>query len=140
VSAEAPLLARFRNWAARLKSEVVALGFCARHPRTPFLAKALAVLVVAYAVSPIDLIPDFIPVLGYLDDLLLVPAGLWLTLRLVPPDVMDECRGQAARWLDEGRERPRNRAASALIIVLIVGAWLALLWLAWRSVQDWLIA
>jgi uncharacterized membrane protein YkvA (DUF1232 family) len=140
VSAEARPLARIRNWAGRLKSEVVALGFCARHPRTPLLAKLLAILVVAYAFSPIDLIPDFIPVLGYLDDLLLVPAGLWLTLRLVPRDVMEECRDQAARWLDEGRERPRNRAATALILALIVAAWLALLWLAWRWARDWLTA
>jgi uncharacterized membrane protein YkvA (DUF1232 family) len=140
VSTEAGPLARIKNWAGQLKGEVVALGFCARHPRTPLLAKVLAILVVAYALSPIDLIPDFIPVLGYVDDLLLVPAGLWLTLRLVPAEVMGECRSQAARWLEEGRERPRNRAATAFIIALIVAAWLGLLWLAWRWARHWLIA
>lgn len=129
---------RIRAWAAQLKGEVVALWYCARHPRTPFLAKALALLVVAYAVSPIDLIPDFIPVLGYLDDLLLVPAGLWLTIRLVPRDVMEECRGQAASWLATGQESPRHRAATALVVALIVAAWLAVLWLGWRWAQHWL--
>jgi uncharacterized membrane protein YkvA (DUF1232 family) len=136
--AERDWLNRIRDWAARLRSELIALGFCARHPRTPFLAKALAVLVVAYAFSPIDLIPDFIPVLGYLDDLLLVPAGLWLTIRLVPREVMEECRAQAASWLQEGRERPRNRAATALVIALIAAAWLVVLWLGWRWAGGWL--
>jgi uncharacterized membrane protein YkvA (DUF1232 family) len=138
VTGDPPPRGRIRDWAALLKRDVVALWFCARHPRTPVLAKALAFLVVAYAFSPIDLIPDFIPVLGYLDDLLLVPAGLWLAIKLVPRDVMEECRGQAARWMQEGRERPRNRAATALVVGLIAAAWLALLWLAWRWAGDWL--
>ena len=83
---------RLREWGQRLKQDVVALWFCIRHPRTPFIAKALAVVLVAYAFSPIDLIPDFIPVLGYLDDVLILPAGIWLVLKLVPPDVLAECR------------------------------------------------
>lgn len=133
------LLNRVLDWASRLKSELVALWFCARHPRTPLHAKVFAFVIVAYAFSPIDLIPDFIPVLGYLDDLLLVPAGLWLTIKLVPHDVMEECRGQAADWLREGGGRPRNRGATAFVIALIVAAWLAVLWLAWRWAGDWLI-
>lgn len=130
------LLDRIRDWAARLKSELAALGFCARHPRTPWIAKALAIAVVAYAFSPIDLIPDFIPVLGYLDDLLLVPAGLWLTIRLVPRDVMEECRTQAADWLRAGGGKPRSRAATVLVVAVIAGFWLAVLWLAWRWAEG----
>ncbi len=116
-----------REWAQRLKRDVVALWFCTRHPRTPFAAKALAAAVVAYAFSPIDLIPDFIPVLGYLDDLVLLPIGVWLVLKLVPPDVMAECRGQAARWLDEKNARPPSYLGAAFIVAL----WLAVLFLAW---------
>ena len=118
---------RLREWARRLVSEVAALWFCTRHPRTPPLAKALAIVVVAYAFSPIDLIPDFIPVLGYVDDLLLVPLGVWIVLKLVPADVMTECRQQAGRWMEERRPKPRSYTAAVLIVAL----WLALIWLAW---------
>ena len=119
---------RLKEWARRLASEAVALWFCARHPRTPLAARLLAAAVAAYAFSPIDLIPDFIPVLGLLDDLLLVPLGVWLTLKLVPAEVMLECREQAARWLAERAPRPRSYAAAAVIVV----AWLAALaLLAW---------
>ena len=79
----------------RLKREIHALALAARHPRTPWYAKALIGGVVAYALSPIDLIPDFIPVLGYLDDLVLVPLGIVAAVKLVPPDVMAECRARA---------------------------------------------
>ncbi|HKA39996.1 MAG TPA: DUF1232 domain-containing protein [Burkholderiales bacterium] len=125
---------RLREWARRLKTELVALWFATRHARTPFLAKALAVAVVAYAFSPIDLIPDFIPVLGYLDDVILLPIGIWLVLKLIPADVMLDCRDQAARWLADRQPRPRSYAAAALIIVI----WLAALWLAWRWTESWL--
>lgn len=125
---------RLKEWARRLKSELVALWFCARHPRTPFAAKALAAAVVAYAFSPIDLIPDFIPVLGYLDDLILLPIGVWIVLKLVPPDVMLECRNQAARWLDEKNTRPRSYLGAAFIFAL----WLAALFLAWWWAQSWI--
>jgi len=128
-----PRMKRLREWAQRLKGEVVTLWFCTRHPRTPFIAKALAMGLVVYAFSPIDLIPDFIPVLGYLDDLIILPAGVWLVLKLVPDDVMVECRAQAARWLEEQRPRPRSYLGAVLIVIL----WLALLWLAWRWAQAW---
>jgi uncharacterized membrane protein YkvA (DUF1232 family) len=90
---------------------VVALWIAARDPRTPLLAKLLAGFVAAYALSPIDLIPDFIPVLGYLDDLLIVPAGIWLAVRQVPPALMAEFREQA-----DSRARPRSRVAAAFSI------------------------
>lgn len=87
---------RLRRWANTLKREGAVLALAARDPRTPWYAKALAALVVAYALSPIDLIPDFIPVIGWLDDLLLVPLGLWLALRLIPRPLMAEFRLRAS--------------------------------------------
>ena len=129
---------RIREWAQRLKGEVVTLWFCTRHPRTPFVAKALAVALVAYALSPIDLIPDFIPVLGYLDDLIIVPAGIWLVIKLMPADVMAECRAQATRWLEERRPKPRSYVATAIVVALIVVCWLGVLLLAWRWTESWL--
>ncbi|MGH8354656.1 MAG: YkvA family protein, partial [Pseudomonas sp.] len=82
------MLNSLKGWARALQREVIALWFCSKHPATPLAAKLLALAVVAYALSPIDLIPDFIPLLGYLDDLLLLPLGLWLALRLTPPEVL----------------------------------------------------
>ena len=125
---------RVTDWARQLKAELVALWFCAKHPRTPLHAKALAMAVVAYAFSPIDLIPDFVPILGYLDDLVLLPLGVWAVLKLVPSDVMLECRDEAARWLADRRPKPRSYVAAAFIIVI----WLAVLWLAWRWAESWL--
>jgi uncharacterized membrane protein YkvA (DUF1232 family) len=122
------------NSARALKQELAALWFCSRHPRTPFIAKALAATVVVYAFSPIDLIPDFIPVLGYLDDLILVPIGIWIVLKLVPDDVMNECRAQAAQWLAQRQPKPRSYVGAAIIVAI----WLLLLWLAWRWAQSWL--
>ena len=82
-----------RIWAKRVKRDGVTLWFAGKHPKTPWYAKALGLFVVAYALSPIDLIPDFIPVLGYVDDVLMLPSLIWLTLQLLPPDVLTECRG-----------------------------------------------
>jgi len=91
-----PWKERLRATADRAKHEVRALSLACRDPRIPWHAKALAGLVVAYAVSPIDLIPDFIPVIGYLDDVILVPLGIALVLRMIPREVMAECRARAA--------------------------------------------
>ena len=91
------LLKSARQWARRLKRDVHALWLAGRDPRTPWYAKALAVAVAAYALSPLDLIPDFIPVLGWLDDLIIVPLGIVLAVRLIPADVMEEHRRAAER-------------------------------------------
>jgi uncharacterized membrane protein YkvA (DUF1232 family) len=123
---------RLREWARRLKREVVVLWICTRHPRTPLLAKVLAVAVVGYALSPIDIIPDFIPVLGYLDDLVVVPLGIWLVLKLVPGDVMAECRAEADLRMEEWRAAPRSRLAAAVIVFLWLAALALLAWLGWR--------
>jgi uncharacterized membrane protein YkvA (DUF1232 family) len=128
------MIAAIARRARALRQELAALWFCMRHPRTPFIAKAVAAAVVAYAFSPIDLIPDFIPVLGYVDDLILLPIGVWVVLRLVPTDVMDECRVQAAQWLAQRQPKPRSYVGAAIIVAV----WLTLLWLAWRWAQSWL--
>jgi uncharacterized membrane protein YkvA (DUF1232 family) len=118
------MLTALKAWAGRLGRDVVALWLAARDPRTPWRAKALAGFVAAYALSPIDLIPDFIPVLGYLDDLLIVPAGIWLAVRQVPPALMIEFRSQAA-----ARARPRSRVAAMLIVALWLVAAGLIFWL-----------
>ncbi|MBL8384790.1 MAG: DUF1232 domain-containing protein [Burkholderiales bacterium] len=117
-----------RERARALKRETLALYYAVRDPRTPWLARLVAGAVVAYALSPIDLIPDFIPVLGYLDDLVLVPLGIALALRLVPAEVLAQARTRAASAL----ERPARSAAAAVIIIAlwIVGAALVVWWLA----------
>jgi uncharacterized membrane protein YkvA (DUF1232 family) len=105
------------TWAQDLKRDTIALYLAARDPRTPWYAKAIAAIVVAYALSPIDLIPDFIPVLGYLDDLLIVPIGLWIAIRLVPEDVLEDCRARAGHIA----QRPTSRSAAMVVILLWAG-------------------
>lgn len=125
-----PLLTALRAWARSLQRDAMTLWFARRHPHTPWLAKAMGVLVVAYALSPIDLIPDFIPVLGYLDDVVLLPALIWLALRLLPPPVLQQCRQQAEAWLQQGAKRPRSMAAAVVIVLLwLVAAAAAGVWL-----------
>ncbi len=109
------LLADLKSRARALKNETYALYLAARDPRTPWYARALIVLVVGYALSPIDLIPDFVPVLGYLDDLLIVPAGIALALKLIPREVMEQARRQAGEALLD----QRTGRLGAVIIVII---------------------
>ena len=122
---------RLKTWASALKRDVLALWFACRDPRTPTIAKILAIVIVAYALSPIDLIPDFIPVLGLLDELILLPVALWLVLKLVPAAAMNDARAKAQAWVEARRPRPRNWIAAAAIVVL----WILLLWATW----IWLI-
>ena len=112
-----------RMWAKRIKRDGVTLWFAGKHPKTPWYAKALGLFVVAYALSPIDLIPDFIPVLGYVDDVLMLPSLIWLTLQLLPPDVLTECRGLADFWMQRQGAKP-SMAGAALVVALwlLVGA------------------
>jgi uncharacterized membrane protein YkvA (DUF1232 family) len=122
------MLERAKRWARAIKRDVIAVWLAARDPRVPWYAKALALAVAAYALSPIDLIPDFIPVLGYLDDLLIVPAGILLVVALVPAELMAEFRAQAAELTD----RPQSRAAAAAIVAIWIGLTVLLGWWLWR--------
>ena len=121
--------ARWRGWARRLEQEALAMWLAARDPRMPWSAQLVALIVAAYAFSPIDLIPDAIPVLGLLDDLVLVPLGLWLALKLTPADVLADARAEAAERLAHGL--PVSRTAAALIVALWVVTVAALGWWAW---------
>ncbi|MGY3488824.1 uncharacterized membrane protein YkvA (DUF1232 family) [Bradyrhizobium sp. USDA 4011] len=123
-------LSSIKAWARGLKRDSVALYLASRDPRVPWYAKAIAVAIAAYALSPIDLIPDFIPVIGYLDDLILLPLGIWLAISLVPDEVMTECRAKASAVL----QRPTSRAGMIAIIVLWMAGALAL---AWTAVTYW---
>lgn len=121
------MLQRLKGWARPIKRDVVAIWLAARDPRVPWYAKALAAAVAAYALSPIDLIPDFIPVLGYIDDLVILPLGILLVIRLIPAGLMTELRAEAERRI----ERPTSRSAAAAIVAIWLIAAGLVLWWSW---------
>ena len=123
------MLDAIRQWARRIKQDAVMLWFACRDPRTPRLPKIICMLAVAYALSPVDLIPDFIPVLGYLDDAILLPAMIWLAVKLLPAEVVSDCRAQAEEWLEANGRKPVNRWG--VVFVLLVWSALLLLLLGW---------
>lgn len=123
-------------WRARvqaLKKETFTLYFACRHPRVPWYAKALALIVVGYALSPIDLIPDFIPVLGYLDDLVLIPLGIMLVIRMIPVDALEECRQQSEEIV--GRATRAGKIAAAVIVAIWIVTAALLVWLVVRALN-----
>jgi uncharacterized membrane protein YkvA (DUF1232 family) len=109
------MLEKLKARARALKTEAYAIYLAARDPRTPWYAKALIFFVVAHTFSPIDLIPDFIPILGYLDDLIITPGGIWLAVRLIPPEVLAEARATAAT-----RDADRRLGLIGAIIIILV--------------------
>jgi uncharacterized membrane protein YkvA (DUF1232 family) len=122
------------SWARQVKRDGVTLWFAGKNPATPWHAKALGLFVVAYALSPIDLIPDFIPVLGWLDDVLLLPGLIWLAIRLLPKEVLSDCRKQADEWAKAQGSRPSSRWGAALVVLVWTGLCIALwIWLAHTS-------
>ena len=124
------MFSRMKSWAQYLKRDGHAVYLASRDPRVPWYAKVLAIAVAAYALSPIDLIPDFIPVLGVLDDLIIVPLGIWLVIALIPEDVMREYRAMASA----ATQRPVSKAAAIIIVALwISGAAL----LGWMTFVHW---
>lgn len=120
---------RAKTWARTVKRDLHALWLAARDHRTPWYAKTLALIVAAYALSPIDLIPDFIPIIGYLDDIVIVPLGILLVVRLIPPELMAEFRAIA----NNAPPRPVSRIAAAVFIAiwLVLAVWLGLLGMRW---------
>jgi uncharacterized membrane protein YkvA (DUF1232 family) len=122
------MLARLKVRARELKQEAYAIYLAARDPRTPWYVRALVFFVVAHTFSPIDLIPDFIPILGYLDDLIITPGGLWLAVRLIPPEVLEEARAAAAT---RGVARSPGSLGAALIVLvwIMIAAGLIFLYL-----------
>jgi uncharacterized membrane protein YkvA (DUF1232 family) len=120
-------LAALKQHARHLKTEAFALYLAARDPRTPWYARLLVAGIVAYAFSPIDLIPDFVPILGYLDDLILIPVGIALAIKLIPHSVLAECRARAQETLQNGK--PVSRMAGAVIVVIwLIAAALCMVW------------
>ena len=125
-------MSSLRSWARELKQQTFVVYFAARDPRTPWHARLLALGVAAYALSPVDLIPDFIPILGYLDDLVIVPLGLMLVLRMIPPEVLAAARARAG----DSVGKPASRVAAAIIVAIWVIAVGALgLWM-WRVMRT----
>jgi uncharacterized membrane protein YkvA (DUF1232 family) len=121
------MLSRVKTWARSLRRDGHAIYLASRDPRVPWYAKILAVAVAAYALSPIDLIPDFIPVIGYLDDLIILPLGIWLVVSLIPGDVMVEYRAKAS----EAAQRPTSRAGMVVVILLWISGTLMLAWIGY---------
>lgn len=119
---------KLRAWARKIKRDGVTLWFAGKDPETPLLPKVLSVIVVAYALSPIDLIPDFIPVLGYLDDVILLPVLIWLAVRLIPAHVLAQCRAKADDWMATEGRKPRTNWG----ILFVVLVWLLASWAIWK--------
>jgi uncharacterized membrane protein YkvA (DUF1232 family) len=126
------MMGELSRWARSVKRDTLALYLAARDPRTPWYAKALAAVVVAYALSPVDLIPDFIPVLGFVDDLLILPVGIWATIKLIPPPVMNAHRARAETL----SERPVSRIAALVIITIWIAGAAALGWFLYAALRD----
>jgi uncharacterized membrane protein YkvA (DUF1232 family) len=128
------LLTRLKTRALRLRGETYALYLAARHPGTPWYAKLLVAGIAAYALSPIDLIPDFVPVLGHLDDFILIPMGIALAVKLIPGSVLAECRARAEQAMQNGK--PVSRAAGAVIAAIwLLAAALCIVWACKAFVQ-----
>jgi uncharacterized membrane protein YkvA (DUF1232 family) len=130
-----PIVARLRDWAREVKRDVHALYLAARDPRVPWYAKAVALAVAAYALSPIDLIPDFIPVLGYLDDVIIVPLGILLVVQLIPADILAEHRAVAS----EAGKRPESRTAAVVIVAIWIGLALVALGAVLNALQEQIV-
>ena len=120
---------RLERWARKLKVEIYALYLAYRDPRVPWYARVFAALVVGYAFSPIDLIPDALPVLGYLDDLLVVPLGIALAIRMIPPLVLAECREEARN----AKDRPVNKVAAVVVVAIWIALAVSAVWLVARA-------
>lgn len=126
------MIQRLKAWAKRLKANLILLWLCCREPDMPWLPKAVALVTVAYAISPIDLIPDFIPVLGYLDDVILLPLGIALAMRLIPDTLLLRCRPQAEAMAGQ-RVSLKGRWIMAGVFVMI---WGLLMWGVIRAIAD----
>ncbi len=126
-------MVKLKEWARAIKRDVHAIYLAARDPRVPWYAKALAMFVAAYALSPIDLIPDFIPVVGYLDDLIIVSLGILAVVQLIPSEIMEEHRATAAI----ASERPVSRTGAVIIVLIWIASIAIVAWLGYRYFGRW---
>jgi len=120
---------KLKGWVQTVKRDVLALWIAARDPRTPWYAKAVAAAIAAYALSPIDLIPDFIPIIGLLDDMLIIPLGIFVAIKLIPPELMAEFRRKAA----EAADQPVSKIAAAFIVLLWMACGIGLMWWIFKT-------
>ena len=125
---------KWEKWVSVLKEDTYALYLASRDRRVPWAAKIVLIVVVAYALSPIDLIPDFIPVLGYLDDMILLPLGIALAIRLIPDEVWEECKAEARSRLNSGL--PSSRAAAIVIVIIWLTTICLVVWVVWSSLKP----
>ncbi len=121
-------LKKLKSWAQLLKLDILMLWFATKNSKTPLAPKVVCIFIVAYALSPIDLIPDFIPILGYVDDLFLLPILIWVAIRLIPNSIIKESRFEADQWLTQKQSKPKSN----LGLLIIVFIWLALIFLVYR--------
>ena len=126
------LIEKLKSWAQLLKIDVLMIWFATKSPQTPWLPKAICIFIVAYALSPIDLIPDFIPVLGYVDDLLLLPILIWIAIRLIPNFILLESRIKVDEWLRQNQSKPKSYLGLLIVIVI----WLLMIWLAYVLINS----
>jgi hypothetical protein len=126
------LIEQLKSWARSLKKDVLILWFSAKNPKTPLAPKAICIFIVAYALSPIDLIPDFIPVLGYVDDLILLPILIWSAIALIPNTIIQDSRAQAEEWLKHNNTKPKSKFG--LLIVIFI--WAVMLFWTYRFFKD----
>ena len=126
------LIDKLKNWAQLLKQDVLILWFATKNPNTPWAPKVICIFIVAYALSPIDLIPDFIPILGFVDDLLLMPFLIWLAVRLIPTVIIQESRIQADQWVIQNQSKPRSNLGFLIVAVI----WLLIMWLAYLLIKS----
>ena len=126
------LIEKLNNWAQLLKQDILMLWFTTKNPNTPWAPKAICIFVVAYALSPIDLVPDFIPILGFVDDLLLLPILIWLAVRLIPNFILQESRIRADQWLIQNQSKPKSN----LGFLIVAAIWLLMIWLAYLLIKS----
>ncbi len=126
------LIEKLKSWAQLLKMDVLMIWFATKSPQTPWLPKAICIFIVAYALSPIDLIPDFIPVLGYVDDLVLLPILIWVAIRLMPNFILQESRILADQWLKKNQSKPKSNLGFLIVAVI----WLLMMWLTYLLINS----
>ena len=126
------LIEKLKNWAQLLKQDILMLWFATKNPKVPLAPKVICIFIVAYALSPIDLVPDFIPILGFVDDLLLLPILIWLAVRLIPNVIIQESRIQADQWLIQNQSKPKSNLGFLIVAVI----WLLMLWLAYLLIKS----
>jgi len=134
MSKKVEITEKLKTWAKQLKQEIYTLYLVNKDPRVPWFARVFIFCVVGYALSPIDLIPDFIPVLGYLDDIIILPLGIALALKMIPSTVLTECRQKARERLNT--DRPKSVVTASIVIVaLLISIWLSAAWCLWYWIR-----